>query len=70
MEGELRVFREFLTTLRPSVRGVEVYKDVTSNKNKEIGLLVGRTTSTKTEREREKERERGERKEKSLIQAP
>ena len=62
MKGKCAYSGNFLTALRPSVWGVEVYKDVTSNRNKEIGLLVGRTTSTDREREREREREKSEKK--------
>ena len=35
------------SALRLSSWGIEVYEDVTSSRNKEIGLLVGRTTSAK-----------------------
>ena len=47
MEGEIRVFLKYPTALRPSAWGIEVYEDVTSGRNKEIDLLVGRTTSAK-----------------------
>ena len=43
----MRVFRKYLTALRPTAWGIEVYKDVTLSRNKEIGLLVRRTTSEK-----------------------